>query len=149
VSSPWSLLFRRDSVLRVDVPPPLVTELDIRSIERRGKELPIARHGRGYRIDQVNAFIAKAASSLRARLAENDGFRAGASPGNDGDGGTWVISPRTPAEVDEQRFEIGRSGAGYRMREVDELLDEVTYQLTQLEAENDMLRARSRSEGST
>jgi cell division septum initiation protein DivIVA len=31
------------------------------------------------------------------------------------------------------------------MQEVDNLLDEVTYQLTQLEAENEALRARSSS----
>ena len=135
--------------MRVDVPPPLVTELDIRGIEQRGKELPVARHGRGYRIDQVEAFLAKAASSLRARRAGNDGLRSGVSPGSDWSGGTWGTSALAAAEVDAQRFEVGRSGSAYRMREVDELLDEVMYQLTQLEAENDMLRARSRSKGST
>jgi DivIVA domain-containing protein len=133
----------------VDVPPPLLTELDIRGIEQRGKELPVARHGRGYRIDQVDAFLAKAASSLRARLAGNDGLRAGLSPGSGWYVGTQETSALRAAEVDAQRFEIGWSGSAYRMREVDELLDEVMYQLTQLEAENDMLRAHSRSKGST
>lgn len=135
--------------MRVDVPPPLVTELDIRGIEQRGKVLPVARHGRGYRIDQVDAFLAKAASSLRARRAGNDGLRSGVSPGSDWSGGTWGTSALAAAEVDAQRFEVGRSSSAYRMREVDELLDEVMYQLTQLEAENDMLIAQSRSKGST
>ena len=118
-----------------------MSELDIQGIERRGKELPVARYRRGYRVDQVDAFLERAVATLRARLTENEGLRAGVAPGN-----LWTSSatPRTPAEVDAQRFALARSG--YRLQEVDDLLDEVTYFLTQLEAENEALRARSPSE---
>jgi DivIVA domain-containing protein len=131
----------------VDLPPPLVTEHDIRAIEQRGKELPVARIRRGYRVAQVDAFLGQAVASLRSLLAENEGLRAGVAPGNLWYREAGARSPRSPEEVDAQTFKLERSG--YRMQEVDDLLDEVTYQLTQLEAENDMLRAQSRSGEST
>jgi DivIVA domain-containing protein len=127
----------------VDLPPPLVTELDIRAIEQRGKELPPARMRRGYRAAQVDAFLGQAVASLRSRLAENEGLRAGVAPGDLWYREAGARAPRSPDEVDAQTFELVRSG--YRMQEVDNLLDEVTYQLTQLEAENEALRARSSS----
>jgi DivIVA domain-containing protein len=127
----------------MDQPPPLVTELDIRSIEQRGKELPVARVVRGYRVTQVDAFLGQAVASLRSRLAENEGLRAGVAPGDLWYREAGARTPRSPEEVDAQSFEV--VGSGYRMQEVDNLLDEVTYQLTQLEAENEALRARSAS----
>jgi DivIVA domain-containing protein len=120
-----------------------VTELDIRAIEQRGKELPPARMRRGYRAAQVDAFLGQAVASLRSRLAENEGLRAGVAPGDLWYREAGARAPRSPEEVDAQTFELVRSG--YRMQEVDNLLDEVTYQLTQLEAENEALRARSAS----
>jgi DivIVA domain-containing protein len=133
----------RDSVLPVDLPPPLVTELDIRAIEQRGTELPAARFRRGYRVAQVDAFLRQAVASLRSRLAENEGLRAGVAPGNLWYREAWARAPRSAKEVETQMFELVRSG--YRMQDVDDLLDEVTYQLTQLEAESEALRARSAS----
>jgi DivIVA domain-containing protein len=127
----------------VDLPSPLVTELDIRAIEQRGKELPVGRYRRGYRMAQVDSFVGQAVVSLRSCLAENEGLRAGGAPGTLRYRDSVARSPRTPAEVDAQVFELARSG--YRMRPVDELLDEVTHQLTQLQAENEALRARSTS----
>jgi DivIVA domain-containing protein len=120
-----------------------VTELDIRAIEQRGKELPPARMRRGYRAAQVDAFLGQAVASLRSHLAENEGLRAGVAPGDLWYRESGTRAPRSPEEVDAQTFELVRSG--YRMQEVDDLLDEVTYQLTQLEAENEALRARSAS----
>jgi DivIVA domain-containing protein len=120
-----------------------VTELDIRGIEQRGKELTVARYRRGYHVAQVDAFLGQAVSSLRTLLAENEGLRAGVAPGNLWHGGAGGRAPRTPDEVDAQMFELARSG--YRMREVDDLLDEVASHLGQLEAENEALRARSAS----
>jgi DivIVA domain-containing protein len=59
-----------------------VTELDIRGIDLRRKDLPVARFGRGYRISQVDAFIDQIVPALRALAAENEGLRAGVAPGN-------------------------------------------------------------------
>ncbi len=133
---------RRDSVPAVSLPPPAVSELDIRGVEQRAKELPVAGFRRGYRVAQVDGFLSQAVASLRALLAENEGLRAGVDPGNLWYQGSSATPPRTPAEVGAQTFELARSGSAYRMREVDELLDEVIHLLTRLEAENELLRAR-------
>jgi DivIVA domain-containing protein len=122
---------------------PLVSELDIRRVEQRSKELPFAGYRRGYRVAQVDGFLRQVVVSLRALLAENEGLRAGVDPGNLWHQGASVSSPRTPADVAAQTFELARSGSAYRMREVDELLDEVIHLLTRLEAENELLRAQS------
>ncbi|MGH2641486.1 MAG: DivIVA domain-containing protein [Actinomycetota bacterium] len=128
----------------MDLPPPLVTGLDIRDIERRAKELPTARWGRGYRVAEVDAFLTQSVAALRARLAENEGLRMGVPSGNPWHSGADEKPPRTPFEVDEKIFELAFSG--YRMREVDELLDEVAHRLAQLEAENELLEARNPAE---
>lgn len=50
-------------------------------------------------------------------------------------------SPRiTPAQVQEKQFRTARLGGGYRMREVDEFLDQVTDAMSSLVAENERLR---------
>jgi len=59
-------------------------------------------------------------------------------------GGTseWSSPPTgriTPLEVQQKEFQVARFGAGYRMREVDEFLDQVTDALTALVAENERL----------
>jgi DivIVA domain-containing protein len=60
------------------------------------------------------------------------------------DGGSeWsapVGSRVTPQDVQQKEFRVTRVGAGYRMREVDEFLDQITDTLTALIAENDRLR---------
>jgi DivIVA domain-containing protein len=65
------------------------------------------------------------------------------------DGSEWSAAPvvpatpagrMTPAEVQEKEFHVTRVGSGYRMREVDEFLDQVTDTLSALIAENDRLR---------
>ena len=47
----------------------------------------------------------------------------------------------TPQDVQQKEFRVTRVGAGYRMREVDEFLDQITDTLSALIAENDRFRA--------
>jgi DivIVA domain-containing protein len=54
----------------------------------------------------------------------------------------WSSAPTgriTPLEVQQKEFQVARFGAGYRMREVDEFLDQVTDELSALIAENERL----------
>ena len=55
----------------------------------------------------------------------------------------WTSGPAgrriTPIEVQQKEFQVARFGAGYRMREVDEFLDQVTDAMTALVAENERL----------
>jgi DivIVA domain-containing protein len=64
-------------------------------------------------------------------------------------GSEWSAAPAgrmTPADVQEKEFHVTRVGAGYRMREVDEFLDQVTDTLSALIAENDRLQATATPE---
>jgi DivIVA domain-containing protein len=45
----------------------------------------------------------------------------------------------TPTDIQQKEFQVARFGAGYRMREVDEFLDQVTDALSALVAENERL----------
>ena len=54
--------------------------------------------------------------------------------------GAPASGPITPLEVQQKEFRVARFGAGYRMREVDEFLDQVTDALSALTAENERLR---------
>jgi DivIVA domain-containing protein len=49
----------------------------------------------------------------------------------------------SPLDVQQKEFRVTRVGAGYRMREVDEFLDQVTDTLSALIAENERLRTAS------
>jgi DivIVA domain-containing protein len=54
----------------------------------------------------------------------------------------WSSAPPgrvTPLDVQQKEFHVTRVGAGYRMREVDEFLDQVTETLSALIAENERL----------
>jgi DivIVA domain-containing protein len=54
----------------------------------------------------------------------------------------WSSAPAgriTPSDVQEKEFRVARFGAGYRVREVDEFLDQVTDALSALTAENERL----------
>ena len=88
--------------------------------------------------------MTQSVAALRTRLAENEGLRVGVPSDTTWYSGTGEKLPRSPLEVDAKMFELAFSG--YRMREVDELLDEVAYRLAQLGAENELLTARSASE---
>jgi DivIVA domain-containing protein len=60
------------------------------------------------------------------------------------DGGSEWSAPTgaqvTPLDVQQKEFRVTRVGVGYRMREVDEFLDQVTDTLSALIAENERLR---------
>jgi DivIVA domain-containing protein len=61
----------------------------------------------------------------------------------------WGSAPGggiTPQEVQQKEFRVARFGAGYRMREVDEFLDQVTDAMSALVAENERLLRGSSSE---
>src|SRR5918996_772908 len=58
----------------------------------------------------------------------------------------WSSAPAeriTPLDVQQKEFRVTRVGAGYRMREVDEFLDQVTDTLSALVAENERLLQRT------
>jgi DivIVA domain-containing protein len=54
----------------------------------------------------------------------------------------------TPMDIQQKEFQVARFGAGYRMREVDEFLDQVTDALSALVAENERLLRGSGDAGS-
>ncbi len=54
----------------------------------------------------------------------------------------------TPMDIQQKEFQVARFGAGYRMREVDEFLDQVTDALSALVAENERLLRGSGDPGS-
>jgi DivIVA domain-containing protein len=116
------------------------TELDVRSIDARRKDFHAAWF-QGYRKSDVDPYLDEVTESMRARIQENAGIRAGLlipGPGSD-------TERVTPFDVQAKEFVMARFGRGYRMREVDGYMDEVTDMLSWLEAENAALRERSES----
>ena len=123
----------------MDRPPPAPTQLAVRDLEARCKGLSVARLGLGYRVQEVDAFLDQALDAMRSLLEENEGLRAGMSPAPSF--GTTDTGHRlTPLDVQARVFQIGRFGNGYKMRAVDELLDDMTDMLATLTAENEALR---------
>ena len=108
----------------------------------RRKHLHIARLRVGYRVQDVDGFLDQVMEILSGLVEENEGIRAGVSPAS-----LWfdaaTARPRLgPLDVQQKVFDIARLGSGYKMRDVDEFLDEVTDVLAALVAENDALRAK-------
>jgi DivIVA domain-containing protein len=67
------------------------------------------------------------------------------------EGSAWGSAPAgriTPQDVQQKEFRVARFGAGYRMREVDEFLDQVTDAMSALVAETERLRQGSVDSGS-
>ena len=67
------------------------------------------------------------------------------------EGSAWGSAPAgriTPQDVQQKEFRVARFGAGYRMREVDEFLDQVTDAMSALVAESERLRQASVDPGS-
>jgi DivIVA domain-containing protein len=67
------------------------------------------------------------------------------------EGSAWGSAPAgriTPQDVQQKEFRVARFGAGYRMREVDEFLDQVTDAMSALVAETERLRQGSVDPGS-
>ena len=79
---------------------------------------------------------------MRKRIQVNASLRA-ALPMPDPQRDTEGV---TPFDVQAKQFEMAHLGRGYRMREVDECLDDVTDMLSQLESENEALRAQGPSD---
>jgi len=125
----------------MDRPPHARTQLDIRDLDVRRKRLSVARFGIGYRVHQVDAYLDEAIDSVRSLLEENEGLRAGVSPEDLWFGKTHARSRLTPLDVQAREFEVARFGNGYKMRAIDEILDDVTDMLAELTAENEALRA--------
>jgi DivIVA domain-containing protein len=67
------------------------------------------------------------------------------------EGSAWGSAPAgriTPQDVQQKEFRVARFGAGYRMREVDEFLDQVTDAMSALVAESERLQRGSADPGS-
>jgi DivIVA domain-containing protein len=117
---------------------PGLSEQDVTAIDARRKELHVAWF-LGYRKGDVDPYLDEVVEAMRSRIRENEGLRAG-SP---------VPFPRpdeervTPLDVQGREFEIAHFLGGYRMREIDEYLDDVTDMLARLDAENEALRGSS------
>jgi DivIVA domain-containing protein len=115
------------------------TEFDVRSIDAGRKDFRTAWF-QGYRKSDVDRYLDQVTESMRARIRENAEIRAGLPV--PGPGGTERV---TPFEVQAKEFALAHFGRGYRMRDIDEYMDEVTELLSWLEAENAALRERSES----
>lgn len=66
------------------------------------------------------------------------------------EGSGWGSAPAgriTPQDVQQKEFRVARFGAGYRMREVDEFLDQVTDAMSALVAESERSRQGSADPG--
>ena len=119
-----------------------IDEKDLKELETRGRYLRRRGFG-GYRSEDVDAFLLELIGAVRGLVAENEGFRAGASP----ESARSTSSRRmTPLDVEAATFHRARVG-GYDMRSVDEYLDEVTELLFSLTHENESLRRRSSERG--
>jgi DivIVA domain-containing protein len=106
-------------------------------LEGRRRKLPVTRLGAGYGVSEVDAVMHKVFAAIRSLLSENEGLRSGVAPGN-----LWFGNRARPTPLDVQAvvFPLVRFGRAYKMRAVDELLDDVTDVLTRLSAENELLR---------
>ena len=74
---------------------------------------------------------------MRGQMKKKDATPSGASE--------WSSTPTggiMPMDIQQKEFQVARFGAGYRMREVDEFLDQVTDALSALVAENERLLRR-------
>lgn len=131
----------------MDRPPLARNQLDIRDLEARRKGLSVARLGIGYRVQEVDEFLDEAIDAMRSLLEENQGLRAGVSTEHLWLGKTHLRRLLTPLDVQAREFQIARFGNGYKMRAVDEILDDVTDMLTELTAENEALRAGRSTSG--
>jgi len=120
----------------IDRSHPGPTELDVRALDVRRRRFHVAWF-QGYRKEDVDPYLDEAVDAIRERIQENASLRAGL-PGPDQRRDTEGV---TPFDVQARQFEMAHLGRGYKMREVDEYLDDVTDMLSQLEAENEALRA--------
>jgi DivIVA domain-containing protein len=114
------------------------TEQDVTAIDARRKELHVAWF-LGYRTGDVDTYLDEVVKAMRSRIRENEGLRAGSRVALSRPDGERV----TPFDIQGREFGVARFLGGYRMREIDEYLDDVTDMLTRLDAENEALRGSS------
>jgi DivIVA domain-containing protein len=129
-----------DAAMDPDADPiaPGPTEQDVTAIDARRKELHVAWF-LGYRTGDVDTYLDEVVKAMRSRIRENERLRAG-SPVPLSRRGTELV---TPLDVQGREFEIARFLGGYRMRDIDEYLDDVTDMLTRLDAEKEALQGSS------
>lgn len=128
-------------------PPPAPIQVDCPELEARRTVLSVARFGLGYRVREVDAFLDEALDVMRSLVEENEALRAGPSREHPLFGTTDTRHRLTPLDVQARVFEVGRFGNGYKMRAVDELLDDVTDMIAVLIAENEALRIAGSTSG--
>ena len=114
------------------------TEQDVTAIDARRKELHVAWF-LGYRTGDVDTYLDVVVEAMRSRIRENEGLRAGSPVPLSLPDGERV----TPFDIQGREFGVARFLGGYKMREIDEYLDDVTDMLTRLDAENEALRGSS------
>jgi DivIVA domain-containing protein len=119
---------------------PAPTDADVTEFESRTKSLPRKRFG-GYRAKEVEEFLAQVFGTLRDFVAENDALRAGMSPQQFWGASRWRRL-LTPFDIQAKGFQFARFQGGLSMREVDDLLDDLTAMLQDLLVENESLRGR-------
>jgi DivIVA domain-containing protein len=97
---------------------------------------------RGYRMDDVDDFLDRVASTLSGLERENQWLQeALASPGSDPKGSAMYFDRQghlRPDDVRRQKFRV--SFKGYNERQVDQYLDQVIEALGRALEENDRLR---------
>ena len=117
-----------------------IGEADIGAVEARARSLRRGRL-RGYRREQVDAFLVEVFRVLHDLVGDNEVLRAGGSS----DDGRWSAASRmTGFDVQDRRFH-GVRFSGYDMRSVDEYLDDVSDLLDALLREHEALRSRART----
>jgi DivIVA domain-containing protein len=117
---------------------PGLTEQDVTAIDARRRELHVAWFV-GYRKGDVDPYLDEVLEAMRSRIRENEGLRAGSPVPVSRPEGERV----TPFDVQAREFGTARFLGGYRMREIDQYLDDVTDMLARLDAENEALRGSS------
>jgi cell division septum initiation protein DivIVA len=120
---------------------PPIGRRELHDLEGRRRALGTTWIGAGYGATEVDRFLDQVLEGLRDLALENEALRSGLAPESVTDRvGTRRL---TALAVQDVRFPLVRFGQAYRMRSLDEFLDDVTDLLNGLLAENEALRAGS------
>jgi hypothetical protein len=121
------------------MPSDRVSFATLRELEDRARRLPRAGLRIGYRVHDVDRFVGDAVEGLRSLVEANEAIRTGVDPLAPSSGGR---TPVGPLDVQAAVFGVARFRSAYRMRPVEELLDDVTDAMNVVLAEREALRAR-------
>jgi cell division septum initiation protein DivIVA len=116
-----------------------VTSATLRELEDRARRLPRGGVRIGYRVHDVDRFVGEAIDGLRTLVEANETIRAGDDPAAVPSRGRPRVGP---LDVQAAVFEVARFRSAYRMRPVDELLDDVTDAMNVVLAEREALGSR-------